>query len=193
MLVNPWVHRALRRGQPLILLIEIDLATGTERFWSGLGKLGYGGHVWHGAGIVGSIQTSPQSQELRIDEVRLVLAGVLPEEYEAIDLTDIRNREARTYIAALGDDVRVTGQPIMLDIIRLDYIEESVSEDGTLAIALVGQTGFWTLERTTETAWSREEAIRRWGTDTGGAANESGFDYITSLRVKDTKWQAPDP
>ena len=182
MLLRTRMARAVRKRSPLALLVEIDHPDGTVRYWSGIGTLDHGGYEWRGAGHLGSIQIAPRVTDLRIDEIKMSLRGIGPE--DAVDVNmDIRNRKAWVWIAALDDAQHVIDDPLLIDEILLDYATDEIGEDGTVAITLTGQTGFWTLERTTEAAWSMEDAVARWGEGV-----ETGFDYITSLRLKDTKW-----
>lgn len=187
MLISPEMRDAARARRPLVTLVWIDHPDGEVFLWSGVGTLDYDGHEWRGAGLLGTIETVPRTSELRIDEVRLRLSGVQPETLSTTTL-EVRNRLARVWIAALDDANRVVGVPILQDEILLDYGTDSLAEDGTITLTLVGNTGFWTLERSTENAWSAEEAISRFGRTTAGTPVETGYDFITSLRVKDTKW-----
>lgn len=190
MLVDPKFAKAMRERRPLVLLAEINHPNGTAYFWSGVGTLHYRGLNWRGLGTLASIETSPRTTELRIDEVRMRLAYVDQNSLENLD-DNIKNYKAYTWLAVLNNRMRIAGDPYLLDEILLDYSQEDISEQGIATLMLVGQTGFWTLERATEKAWSREESILRFGTDTGGEPIESGYDYITSLKVKDTKWSVP--
>ena len=191
MLLDPKFTQALRkRTAALAVLCEVDHPDGPVYLWSGVGKLAWDGHVWIGAGVLGAITTAARTTELRIDDVRLSLSAVDTHALSEVSM-DIRNRQARTWLAAIGPDYRVIGTPLPLDEILLDYATESIAENGLATLTLVGQAGFWTLERATEEAWSREDAIFQWGTDTSGEPIETGFDFITSLRMKDTKWTPP--
>lgn len=190
MLLDPAFDAALRGRRPLAVICDIDMPDGMVRFWSGIGTLDYDGQTWTGAGVLSSIETSPKTTELRIDEVKLRLAGIGAGIVSDTDFT-CRNRIARLFIVALDNAQHVVGTPYPIDEISLDYPIIELAEDGTARISLVGQSGFWTLERSTDKAWSREEGNLLWGFDTSGAQVETGFDYITSLRIKDTKWEAP--
>lgn len=186
MLLDVAMTRALRdRTAAVAILCEVDHPDGIVRLWSGIGTLQWNGQDWIGAGYLGEITTAARTTELRIDEVRLTLSGVAPHALAEVTM-EIRNRTARTWLAAIGPSHKVVGTPLLLDEILLDYATESLAENGQASITLVGQAGFWTLERSTENVWSREDAVLRWGQGV-----ETGFDYITSLRMKDTSWEPP--
>jgi hypothetical protein len=173
-----------RRTASLCILCEVDHPDGVVRLWSGIGALQYGGHTWAGAGVLGSITTAARTSELRVDEVRLSLSGVNAHDLAEVSM-EIRNRIAKTWLAAVAPGNQVVGV-LLLDEILLDYATESIAENGQAVITLIGQAGFWTLERSTETVWSPQEAALRWGEGV-----ETGFDYIPSLRMKDTTWEPP--
>lgn len=187
MLLDPKFTHAIKKGYPLVLLCVVNHPDGVLRMWSGIGDLNYAGEIWKGGGLIANIEVSPRTTELRIDEVKLTLSQLSPDVLADLD-GDVQNHIAMTWLVAVGPNRKVVGDPYLLDEIRLDYQTDNISENGIAAITITGQTGFWTLERSTDSAWSREEAILRWGTDTGGDPVETGFDFITSLRVKDTKW-----
>lgn len=171
----------LRAGRPLAFLVDVDHPDGPGYFWSGLGALEYDGKTYTGAGLLGGIELSRKSTDLRIDEIKLFLSGLPSDAPELVSLSeDVRNREASIRMVAISDRGKVMGSMLLAECL-LDVQKTMISDTGDARLEVTGQTGFWTLERSTDTAYSREDAIRVY-------PNETGFDFIPILRNKDTKW-----
>lgn len=180
MLVDPKFRQALRDRRPLVLLVEIDHPSRFYRFWSSVGTLRYQGNDYIGAGMLGGIEVTRRSTELRLDEIKFWLSGVDPDELTGL-LDDVRNRPAYSYLAAVDEQSKVIGTPFLLDEVLLDYQQETIGANGECRVEIIGQSGFWTLQRPTYKVYSREEWIRRFPLETG-------LDLVPTLRNKDTKW-----
>lgn len=179
MLLPPKFHHAIRSGASLAILVDVEHPSGDASFWDGFGELEYNGKVYRGRGILGGIDSTRKSAELRIDEVKLWVSGVNPEEAESLE-DNIKNCVATIRIAALNQQNRVLAV-YKVDDILLDYQKDLVGEDLSIRIELVGQSGFWILERSTDAAWSQEEAVLQY-------PEETGFSMISALKNKDTPW-----
>lgn len=174
------MRAAIAARKPLALLAEIDHPDGTVRVWSRTGTLTYGGHDWAGLGLLGRVTPIGTTRELAIREIGFALAGV-PQAALAFLDANVRNRIGTVWLAAVDALRRIVPDPIKIMEARLDYQKYSVAADGSATIALVGQMGFWTLERAIDVAWSREEQIKTYPDDTG-------LDLIPSLAQKDIVW-----
>jgi hypothetical protein len=171
--------KALKERAPLAVLVRVDHPDGVVRLWSGVGLLDYDGHEWTGAGILGSVQASRKSVELRIDEVTLSLSGIDPQALGEIS-DEIRNREADVWLAALTPRLRVRAV-MLIDNISLDHMTDSLSEDGTATLQVVGEAGFWQLQRVTDEVWSDANQQLKFPGDTG-------LGFIATMRNKQTNW-----
>jgi hypothetical protein len=179
MSVSADFQNAIRDRAPIAVLVYVDHPDGAARFWSGIGDLEYEGFTYKGAGLLGSVQSVKKSIELRVDEVTLSLSGIDPAVLGEIS-DEIRNRVALTYLAALTPDLRV--RAIMeIDNISLDYMRDTLAEDGTATLSLVGEAGFWQLQRVTDEVWSDANQQLKFAGDTG-------LGLIATLRNKQTNW-----
>ncbi|QUS39562.1 hypothetical protein RPMA_12480 [Tardiphaga alba] len=172
--------QALRERKPLALLAEIEHPDGTARFWSGIGPLQWNGYRWTGAGVLGSITPIKQTSALQIQELQFNLSGVDPDVASRLN-DDVRNLGARAWLACLGKGNTVEKDPYQIVDAVLDYQSLSAAEDGTVTISITARTGFYTLERALDDAWTTEEQKLTYPTD-------SGLDMIPALQNQDIQW-----
>lgn len=171
---------ATRRKKPLVLLAEIEHPDGVGRFWTGVGPLTWAGERWTGSGILGSITPITQTSVLQIQEMNFNLAGV--DSSVAAQLNDnVRNLAGRVWLACLGQGNVVVPDPYQIVDAELDYQSLSASDDGAVTVSITARTGFYTLERAIDEAWTTEEQKLSYPTD-------CGLDMIPSLQNQDVQW-----
>jgi hypothetical protein len=171
---------ALRKRKPLALLAEIDHPSGAVRFWTGVGKLSWNGYTWTGSGTLGSVAPITHTTDLVIQEINFGLAGVDP----AIVATlgdNVRNLSGKVWLACLGSGNSVVKDPYQIVDAQLDYQSFSAAADGTVAISITARTGFYTLDRALDEAWTSEEQHILYPTD-------SGLDLISGLQNQTLQW-----
>lgn len=182
-LISFGMQTALREGRPLLLLAEIDHPDGLVRAHTGVGTITFKGHDWLGVGIFGSVGPVTISTETVIQEVAFELSGIEPTEETLQFLNaNVRNREATVWLAAIGGDGQIVRDPYELMRAQLDYqTQEADHESGEVKISIVARSGFYTLERAIDEAWTAEDQARLYPSDTG-------LDLITSLQSKEILW-----
>lgn len=182
-LISAGMQQALRDRRPLILLAEIDHPAGMARVHTGIGTIRFDGEDWYGVGIFGSVGPVTVSTETVIQEVTLDLSGVEPVEENLQFLNaNVRTREARVWLAALNEAGQIIREPFDLMQAQLDYqTQEADDESGEVTISIVARSGFYTLERALDEAWTSESQRRLYPDDTG-------LDLITSLQNKEILW-----
>lgn len=171
---------ALRQRLPLALLAEINHPSGPARLWTGIGTLSWNGFTWTGAGTLGSVAPISNTTDLTIQEINFGLAGVDP----AIVATlgdNVRNLAGKVWLACLGPGNSVILDPYQIVDAQLDYQSFSAAEDGTVAISITARTGFYTLDRALDVAWTSEEQKILFPTD-------SGLDLISALQNQTLQW-----
>lgn len=173
---------ALRDGQPLCLLAEIDHPGGMFRCWTGIGTLSYNGHDWTGAGLLGQIAPVRAVTDLAIQEVRFTMSGVDPDMIQRLE-TSVRNRTARAWLAALDDEERIVADPYEILDCEMDTQEFRAEENGTVTITIIARSGFYSLERAVDEVWSDQDQQRRFTGDTG-------LGDLASLQNQDVIWKA---
>lgn len=165
-LLTARMAQALKAGAPRVILAELDHPDGTFRCWTGIGQLRWNEQNWTGIGILGQINPVKASSELAIQEVVFSLSGVEPESLALLGGA-VRNREGIVYLACLDERGAVIPDPWQIMAALLDYQTFSSQEDGTCVISIVARSGFYTLERAIDEAWTPENQYLTYPDDTG--------------------------
>ena len=171
---------ALRQRKPLALIAEIDHPDGPGRFWTGIGKLSWNGYDWTGAGTLGNVTPIKHTSSLIIQEINFSLAGVDPTVVATLN-DNVRNRSGKVWLACLGPGNSVIRDPYQIVDSLLDYQSFSAGEDGSVGISITARSGFYTLDRALDEAWTTEEHHLTYPTD-------SGLDLIPGLQNQTIEW-----
>lgn len=171
---------ALHERRPLALLAEIEHPSGTARFWTGVGSIVWDGNTFTGAGHLASIGPVHRTSDLAIQEITFSLAGVTPEQAAELE-DDVRNLSGMAWLACLGEHGEIIPDPYQLIDAQLDYQSFNVDEDGTSVLSITAHTGFYTLERALDEAWTPEDQKQTYPTDVG-------LDMVPLLQNQDIQW-----
>ena len=169
----------LRKRRPIALMAEIEHPDGTARFWSGVGKLTWGGFTWTGSGKLGSVTPIKQTSDLSIQEIQFKMSGVDPDIAAALN-DDVRNRSGKVWLAGIWRR-SVVADPFSLLDSELDYQQLDADDQGNVTVTITGRSGFYALDRNIDEAWTSEEQKSLYPDDTG-------FDLIPGLQNQDVIW-----
>lgn len=165
--IAPALARALNNRWAPFLLFYADHPSGVARYWSRTGWLDYGGYQWGGLGILGSISGMTRSTNLEINQVSFELRGVPPTVTTQLSGM-VRNRAAQVTLGAISSRGRVVVDDAPLIDALLDYQTLSVDPDsGRATVKLIGEQGFFVLDRAQDIACSHEQQIAEYPDDTG--------------------------
>lgn len=180
---DPVMIGALMDGAHPAILWQVDHPNGMDYAWSGIGPLEFENNVYKGTDRFGRVSQPDESADLAIKQGTLELRGV-PPELAAYLNTNIRNRVARVFLAAVVNQ-KVKGEPFEFLRGRMDYMTMPVAEDGTVTIKVNLRIGFFSIERAQEKVWSHEQQQEDYPGDTG-------MSLIASLTEKEIKWRISD-
>ncbi|MCK1669443.1 hypothetical protein [Bradyrhizobium sp. 153] len=171
---------ALRARRPLALLAEIEHPSGAARLWTGVGPLQWNGQTFRGSGTLGTITPIKHTSGLAIQEINFGLAGVDPLEVAKLD-DNVRNLAGRVWLACIDPGQSVVPDPYQVVDAQLDYQTFAASADGVATISITARTGFYSLERALDEAWTSEEQKLLYPAD-------AGLDMIPALQNQDLQW-----
>lgn len=137
---------------------------------------------WMGVGLLGNITPVQAVNDISIQEVNFTLRGVTPSDL-ALLAKPVRNRQARTWLAALNLDGTVVRDPFQILACEMDTIDWKVDAQGLATVTVIARSGFYSLDRATNDAWSDEDQQRRFPGDTG-------MKYLAVLQNQDVTWSA---
>lgn len=167
-------------GRPRVVFVKIEHPSGTGYFCSGLGSRSWDGHTWSGVGNLGTISPVKHSSEIAIQDIAFTISGVDAALIAKL-ADDVRNRAGLAWLACLDEVDQVVRDPYQLVDSELDYQVFETKDDGTATITIIAHSGFYTLDRGVEEAWTPENQKLTYPLDTG-------MDMIPSLQKQDLLW-----
>jgi hypothetical protein len=182
--ISPALARALKRGDAPFALFYCDHPSGAVRCWTRTGILKFDGHDWTGFGVLGKMSGATRSTDLKINEVTFEVRGVPPTVATMLS-GKVRNRSAKVWRGAINrrGEVTVDYDDPMIDAV-LDYQKLVVDpSSGTAAIQLIGQQGFFLLDRAQDIAFSDQQQRADFDGDCGMA-------LVHTLINRDSNWRA---
>lgn len=181
--ISPALARALKRGDAPFGLFYCDHPSGVLRCWTRTGKLRFAGYDWVGFGILGKMSGATRSTDLKINEVTFEVRGVPPTVADLLS-GKVRNKSAKVWRGAISrrGEVTVDYDDPMIDVV-LDYQKLLVDPSaGTAAIQLIGQQGFFLLDRAQDIAFSDQQQRSEFSGDCGMA-------LVHTLINRQSNWQ----
>lgn len=172
---------AILNGRPRGLFVAIEHPDGAGYFSTGIGSRTWDGHTWRGAGPLGKVTPIKRSSEIAVQDITFSLSGVDAEVASRLN-EDIRNLNGSVWLYCTGPDDSVIADPYQLIDSELDYQVLDAQSDGTVTIEIIAHSGFYTLDRGVEEAWTPENQRLTYPTDTG-------LDMIPSLQHQDLQWK----
>jgi hypothetical protein len=168
---------ALKAGAPRVVFAEIGHPSGTGRFWTGIGSKTWNGEAWSGSGQMGGVAPVKATSELAIQEIVFWMAGVDQDVVNRLN-GSVRNYTATAWLACLDNQDNVVADPYQLLTAVLDYQQFKAQDDGTFIVNVIARTGFVSLERAIEEAWTPENQHALYPGDTG-------LDLVPTLQNKE--------
>lgn len=181
--LTPAIDNLLRgNAMNMALLAQFDLASGTQRLWSGIGTLRYNGFNWASVGRLGRIVGAGETTEIRTTETSYELSGIV--DLVALNLflaTPVRGMRAKAWVAFLDSNERVISNPIQIDETILDTSAVIDNEDGTSTLSLRGTSAIFDFRKPVGRYITNEQLQADYPGDTG-------FDRISDGASRNISW-----
>lgn len=174
---------ALKARRPLCILAAIEHPSGDAYYWSGIGYLEWNGITWTGVGKLGTIAPVSHNSDLTIQEVVFTMTGVDADVVATLS-DNVRNLSGLVWLACLDEAGNIVKDPYQLLDAQLDFQSFAVDEEQVATISITARTGFYTLDRSIDEAWTSEQHKSEY-------PNDTGMDMIASLQNQDLSW-TPD-
>jgi len=169
-----------------ILLIQIDFASGSTYWWTGLGTITWNGHDWLGTGTLGKISTVSEVNEIRADTVTLSLSAI-PSDIVDDVLNEIRQGKAcKIWLAAIDVATRaLIGNPYQTFGGRVDVGAIEDGEDVCTATITV-ENRLIDLQRARAIRYTHED-------QQAVLAGDLGFEFVPQLQEWNGVWGKGTP
>ncbi len=164
-----------------VIFVELQFSGGTQRFWTGLGTIGWNGEEWSGTGSFGGISKMEETAQIKAAGVTLSLSGIDSAQLSIAFTQTYQGRPAKVWLGALDVASRaLVVDPALVIGGRMDtmVIEE---EGSTSKISLSVENELIDLERPREFRYTSEDQKEYFNNDTF-------FDYVTSLQDAVIYW-----
>ncbi|WP_448043820.1 hypothetical protein [Bradyrhizobium liaoningense] len=179
-ILTPEMATALQDGKPRGMLVKIEHPSGTGYFATGVGKISWNGQTWLGTGKFGSVTPIKHTSDISVQDIAFSLSGIDPT--VVAQLNDaVCNLSGQAWLFCLNDDGTVVRDPYQLIDSQLDYQKFDIDAEGKATISIIAHSGFYTLVRGSEEAWTPENQKLTYPTDTG-------LDMLYSLQNQDLQW-----
>jgi hypothetical protein len=172
--------QALQDGYPRGLFVSIEHPSGTGYFSTGVGSRRWNGQMWAGTGKFGSITPMKHTSEIAVQDIVFSISGIASDVAAGL-ADDVHNRVGAVWLYCLASDDSVVADPFQLINSVLDFQTFQVAQDGTTTISITAHSGFYTLARGVEEAWTPQNQKLTWPTDTG-------MDNIPGLQNQNLQW-----
>lgn len=171
---------AMQDGSPRGLFVAIEHPDGTAYFTTGVGSRSWNGQTWSGVGQFGSITPIKHTSEISIQDIKFSLSGVDMDIVNGLS-DDVRNLSGEVWLYCLNYDDSVVPDPYQIVDSSLDYQTFIVDGDGKCTVEITAHSGFYTLSRAMQEAWTPENQKALFPTDTG-------LDMVPSLQNQNLQW-----
>lgn len=164
---------------PMLMLVELQFASGTLRLTNASYDFAHGGHTWYASGQLISIGHIDERGSLEATGVQLVLSGVPASLVTIARTEDYQGRTAIIYFAPLSEDFLVLADPVEVFRGRMDTMPMEVAEQATISLNLEGRYLGW-----------RQPAVRRYNHADQRAAypEDRGFEFAEQIAAAELYW-----
>lgn len=174
------MSEALENGSPRGLFVSIEHPSGTGYFYTGIGARVWNGQTWNGVGRFGGITPIKQTSDLAIQDITFGLSGVDPSLLAGLG-DAVLNLKGQVWLACFARDDSVIPDPYQIIDSELDYQVFTIDNTGLATIQIIAHSGFYTLQRGVDEAWTPENQKLTYPTDTG-------LDMIPGLQNQNLQW-----
>lgn len=171
---------ALQSDAPRGMFVAIEHPDGIGYFTTGVGSRTWNGHTWAGTGQFGKITPIKHTTDIAIQDIVFSLSGVDTDIVNGLS-DDVRNLSGQVWLYCTNWDDSVVADPYQLIDSVLDFQTFQVAADGTCTIEITAHSGFYTLSRALQEAWTPENQKSLFPTDTG-------LDMVPLLQNQNIQW-----
>ncbi|MGI4846942.1 MAG: hypothetical protein ACRYGK_02215 [Janthinobacterium lividum] len=166
-----------------VFFLELAFQGGTQYMCSSNVSIVWNGHTWLGLGILGSISSIVESDDLASKSVTFTLSAAEPSwlALAAGPVESYAGRKAKLYRCPLDDSFALIGTPERCWQGVMDMVTMGIEDDGSSAISLKCETGAFSLKRGSTLRMNAAQQKQRHPADTG-------FDHLAGLLANPVLW-----
>jgi len=163
----------------MALAVRLDFASGFVRVNSTPYLLMLFGEEYLGAGHLGAISGLDETTDLEAAGIALQLSGVEPANlYNALQ-EDYQGRDARVYLVFMTDQHAVIADPVLIYRGRMDTMDISLAEQGTVTVHVENRLADWGRARVSRYTDAEQQRLH---------PGDLGLQYVAQLAYKPLPW-----
>jgi len=163
-----------------ILLLKIELDSGTLFMWSGIGDIVWNGDTYVGVGNLLGVGETVETEEVEARGLNLTLSGI-PNTMISLALSeDYQGRSVSIWFGCMDSSLNIIADPEMIFKGRLDVMTISENAD-TSSIKVSCENNLIILTQTKERTYTPEDQKLDYPSDTF-------FDQVADLQDKEITW-----
>jgi hypothetical protein len=164
---------------PMLILVELEFASGIVRCCNATYTFHWNGVDWLGIGTLGSIEAIQEGTALQMYGCALTLSGIPTEIISTAFSEDYQGRTATIWLAPLTDDYQFIADPVVVFKGRMDTMDIEVGKTSKVTLSVESRLVDWDRPR-----------IRRYNDadQTAEFPGDRGFRYVAQMVQKDLKW-----
>lgn len=163
-----------------VIFVEVETATITVRFWTGIGEIAWNGQTWVGAGRLLGISPVEETGETRATGITLSLNSI-PNDLVSLVLQDARQgKPVNVWLGAMTDDGQVIADPAQVFSGKLD-VPEIIDGADTCTISVTAESRLIELERAPDRKYTPEDLALDYPGD-------RGLDFVTQIQDTQVVW-----
>lgn len=163
------------------LLIEMGHPEGTIYAATSLVPVEWNGNLFHGLGLVGSIEGLEESAKVEVPEVSFTLAGVTDDQIAGLS-SSVKGYQATVWHTLLDEAGRVVEEPEVITVVDLDTQDYEYGAGGETKIIVRGFSAIMDIRKSPDTYYTPEFQRERHPDDTG-------LDRIPKLVDRVASWR----
>ena len=164
---------------PLLVLVQLDFASGTVRVCNAGYSFEWDGHVWTGLGNMGGISAVSEGEDLEMYGVTLTLSGVPPELIAVALGSGYQGRPATIWLAPLDSEYRLINDPSIIFKGRMDTMPIEVGAQASIQLTVESRLVDW--ERPRDRRFNHPDQIAEYPAD-------KGLEYVAQMAEKELVW-----
>lgn len=164
---------------PLLVLVELQFASGTVRVCNAGYNFEWDDYTWTGLGNLGSISAASEGEDLEMYGITLTLTGVPPEMVATALGSGYQGRPATIWLAPLDSNYQILSDPTIIFKGRMDTMPIEMSDTATIQLSIESRLVDW--ERPRVRRYNHADQVIEYPDD-------KGFEFVTQMAEREIVW-----
>lgn len=166
-----------------IVLTKVEFDSETLAFNSSFAEFEWDGTIFIGLGNLGNVSSTTENTQLDPADYAITITGVNNTVLVAALEPNYLNRPATCWVAALDEDMKIIGEPILYFKGLVDSIDGTYGQEASVRINVKDRMAEWSRARISR--YTDQEQKAKYPGD-------KGFEYVSEISTKKVVWPAAE-